>query len=102
MGRDYSFAHAAALMAQMPRTSRTAMALNPDNEWSEATYFLAQIEYDLRVLIWQNTKDGQKGRNQPKPPTFPAERAQRRKRIEGFDKALVDKVLGGADGDRGR
>lgn len=33
---------------------------------------LAQVEYRLRVLAWQKTEDGSKGRNQPKPLDPPA------------------------------
>lgn len=94
MGEDYSFAHAAVLMSQLPSDSRLARKLDPDSEWSQDTFFLAAIEYDLRVLAWQNTKDAQKGRGAPKPPKTPAEREAERKRADSFDKSLIDSVLG--------
>lgn len=97
MGMDYSHAHAASLMVQLPQTSRVAKALNPDNEWSDAEYLLAAIEYDLRVLIWQKTKDGQKNRNRPKPTETPHDVAEKRRRVEGFDKDFIDSVLGKED-----
>lgn len=94
MGEEYSISHAATLVAQLPETSRVARMLNPDNEWTDAVYLLNAIEYDLRVLIWQKTKDGEKGRNKPKPNETPHERARKRARLENLDKGLVDKVLG--------
>lgn len=99
MGEGFSYAHAASLMRQLPSCSRVSKALNPDNEWDDATYMLALIEYDLRVLIWQNTKDAQKGRNQPKPNKTPHEITEQRKRAEGFDKDFIDKILGKEVGD---
>lgn len=94
MGGDYPIAHAAALASQLPSTSRVAKALNPDNEWDDATYLLSAIEYDLRVLIWQKTKDAQKNRNKPKPNETPHDLAKKRQRSEGFDREFIDNVLG--------
>lgn len=97
MGAGFSHAHAASLVKMLPRGSRVGRALNPDSEWDDATYILAQIEYDLRVLAWQNTKDGQKGRNRPKPNETPHDIAAKRERAKGFDKEYIDKVLGKED-----
>lgn len=94
MGEGYSHAHAAALMAQLPRSSRVAKALDPSNEWDDATYLLSIIEYDLRVLIWQNTKDAQRNRNKPKPNDTPRDIAKKMERAKGFDREFIDKVLG--------
>ena len=98
MGVDYSHAHAAILLSQLPADSRLLRAEDVDFEWSQETYFLAQIEYDLRILIWQKSKDGQRGRNKPQPPTLPREERSKRRRTENFDKSLVDRVLGGLNG----
>lgn len=68
--------------------------LNPDFEWSDQTYLLNAIEYELRILIWQQTKDGQHNRNKPKPHETPGEVAKKRERAAAFDKLLVDNVLG--------
>lgn len=95
MGRDYSHAHAAVLMAQLPQSSRLARLSDPENEWSDETHFLSLIEYDLRVLAWQRSKDGQRGTNKPKPNKTPGDRAKAKARAKGFDKELVDKMLGG-------
>lgn len=45
-------------MAELPRTARVWVALNPENAWDEKTWFLSKIEHDLKVLIWQNSKFG--------------------------------------------
>lgn len=94
MGVDYTHAHAAALVAQLPRDARVLVHAVPDAEWTEQTRILAHIEYSLRLLLWSRTKDAQTGRNKPKPLPSPSERRKRRERIEGADKAFVDKVLG--------
>lgn len=96
MGADFSPSHAAALVAQLPRESRVMRRYDADLEWDDATYFLARIEYDLRVLIWQKTKDAQRGRNKPEFPKLPRDARRERERVENFDRALIDKVLGGA------
>lgn len=94
MGVDYTHAHAAALVAQLPRDARVFVHASADAEWTEQTRILAHIEYSLRLLLWSRTKDAQTGRNKPKPLPSPGERRKRRERIEGADKAFVDKVLG--------
>lgn len=94
MGVDYSFSHAACLVSQLPSSSRISRTIYPENDWSDETHFLAAIEYDLRVLIWQNTKDGQKGRNKPKPNKTPSDLEKEQQRKNGFDKKLVDMHLG--------
>ena len=83
MGESYSVHHAAVLAAMLPSDSLVCKAANPALEWGEALYMLRNIEYMLRVLAWQNTKDGQKGRKKPQPIETPDERAKVR------DKALA-------------
>lgn len=90
----FSHSHAAVLAAQLPQHSRVFCAIDPNNAWTDEVMFLAHIEYGIRVLAWQQTKDGQKGRNQPKPHKTPAERRAALKRREGVNKALVDATLG--------
>lgn len=94
MGTEYTYAHAASLCVQLPDTARLHRAQNPDAAWDEQTRILAHIEYALRMLLWSKTKDAQYGRNKPKPLPTPKERAGRRERIEGADKAFVDRILG--------
>lgn len=52
--------------------SPLAAALDPAATWPVGNYLLSSIEYSLRWLCWAKTKDGEKGRNQPKPPVTPA------------------------------
>lgn len=94
MGVDYSYQHAAVLVTQLPPNCRVFQQDNPDLIWTTETWFLAQIEHDLRVLAWQNTKDAQKRRNFPKFVKTPKEYAEERKRLENFDLDLVNTVLG--------
>ena len=94
MGADYTHSHAAALLTQLPRTSRMAAAIEPDCSWSDEMHMLASIDYSLRILVWQRSKDAQHNRNRPKPPMTPSQMARERDRAKGFDKALVDRVLG--------
>lgn len=50
-----------------------------------------QIEFDLRVLAWQGTEDGQRGRNYPEPivlPWDPAPEGSIRGDVMEWDEAL--------------
>lgn len=94
MGTDYSYSHAAVLVTQLPPNCRIAVKENPDAAWDTQTWFMWQMEHSLRVLAWQNTKDAQKKRNQPKPAKTPKELHAERMRAANFDKQLIDRVLG--------
>lgn len=89
MGRDYSLHHAAILASQLPEDSRVTRALNPD-VWPLDRQLLAVIANNTNWLVWSKTKDGQKGRNRPKPiqPTPAREKqekeAAREKKIRGI------------------
>ena len=63
----------AMLWHALPRESRCAQRSIPAARWSPAEYMLASCEHELRTLIWQQTKDGQKGRNKPQPIKTPAQ-----------------------------
>lgn len=73
MGTGFSYGHAAILVENLPRESRVLSALNPSFSWSTTDYLLSLVEYEMRVLLWRQTKDGQKNRNKPEPPLRPAE-----------------------------
>lgn len=60
----------------------------PDAEWSDAEWLLRSIEFQLRVVAWRQTKDGQKGRHAPKPLDTPGQVAEARARR---DRALAAK-----------
>ena len=55
--------------------------------------FLRLIEYNTRILLWQNTKDGKTGRNQPELVKMPSERREKSDEERQADRALVDKIL---------
>ena len=93
MGCDYSVAHAAACAANMPRDSACVRAVSPVAAWSDETYLLAQIEYDLRVLAWQNSKDGAKNRNKPKRMQTPADVERIKQKAENTDFRAIAEAL---------
>lgn len=92
MGNGYSHAHAAVLVSQLPIGSRVLSKMDPRASWSQTEYLLSLIEYDLRVLAWQKTKDAEHGRNKPKPPISPEKRDEplkvTRAQMERVAKAL--------------
>lgn len=68
LGEEIKIPRAADLCAQLPRKSRVFCALDPENRWDDNTWLLARIDHAVRVLIWQNTADGQDkngGKNYP-------------------------------------
>lgn len=94
---DY-VARIALYVAQLPDNCRWKRAEYPELLWQHHDYILENIEYDLRVLAWQNSKDGQKGRNRPKLPITPRERYEQQKKIAGTDLEYIDKKLGRSGG----
>ena len=72
MGADYSVTHAADLAANLPLDARCMRTLEPRLEWSMQDRLLAESVNMLRLLVWAQSKDGQKGRNRPKPIDFDA------------------------------
>lgn len=74
MGEAYSVRDAAAMVAHLP--SDSALMRAEGNGWSEAERMLASMEFSLRVLRWQPTKDGVKDRNQPVPRKSPRRREE--------------------------
>lgn len=54
------------IVSYLPEDSATARARRDHGPTLE-TQFLRSIEHDLRILAWQQTKDGSKGTNPPKP-----------------------------------
>lgn len=84
-------AEAASLLAQMPTDCRTFRAVNPDAAMTRADVMALVMEYELRVLIWQRTKDGAKGRNKPKMLPLPSEMVEH---DHSAERAFVDAALG--------
>ena len=66
MSVKYTVLHAADLAANLPARSRCMCALEPALEWSRQDHLLAETVNMLRILVWAQSRDGQKGRNRPK------------------------------------
>lgn len=58
----------AELLTWLPAGAALWRSIGGDLAISEEAHQLRFIEYRLRVLAWQQTKDGKDGRNRPKPP----------------------------------
>lgn len=86
----------ALLWAALPRESRTARRCDPSLAWGDAEYLMHSMEYSLRVIAWQRTKDAEKRRNFPEPWKTPGEAADA---VRRRDRALasrqeIDEILG--------
>lgn len=57
----------ADLVAGLPPGCALYRAIGGPLAWSDEVHMLAAVEFRLRVLAWQKTDDGSRGRNQPKP-----------------------------------
>lgn len=72
----------AALARQLPGSSRTVRKATPDAANGIDTLLLREIEYDLRRWHWANTKDAERGENEPEPYRLPGEDERRAHNIE--------------------
>ena len=93
MGGAFSVRDAASMVACLP--SGSALCRARGDGWSEGERLLASIEFSMRVLRWQPTEDGRRGRNQPRFMESPREReAAERERIESsrYTRAYMDAV----------
>lgn len=72
----------ADLAANLPPGCALFRATGGDMAWTTEMHMLARLDYDLRILAWQKTEDGKKGRNQPKPidPPRPSHEVEAEKR----------------------
>lgn len=59
------------IVRHSPAGSAVALAVEPDSAWGLQEHLLAGIFDVLSILAWQNTEDGQSGRNTPQPLTRP-------------------------------
>lgn len=94
MGRAYTYLHAAALTVQLPADSRVMRAEAPELTWSDSDEMMRRLEHTARVLAWQQTKDGAKGRNAPRPLPSPVEQARTRRKVERTDVDEINRILG--------
>ena len=63
--------------------SATYLAAHPpaeDDQWGLSELLLAEAVDTLRIIAWQKTKDGAKGRNQPEPIPRPGVEPTKKKR----------------------
>lgn len=68
---DMALMDLADLTANLPPGCALWRATGGDIAWSVEVHMLAQVEFRLRVLAWQKTDDGTKGRNKPEPIKAP-------------------------------
>lgn len=64
----------AALAAQLPDTSRVAVAAHPENAWTTSDYLLRSVEFQLRAFAWA-LAGGEKTGPRPEPIYSPGESA---------------------------
>lgn len=84
-GSGYSVYHAACLVSCLPQESATFRAIDPDSCWGLLETLLVRIEHDLAIANWLNSKDGEKGRNRPKPIQTRKKQVQNADRRGSFD-----------------
>lgn len=63
-----------ALAAQLPDTSRVAVAAHPENAWTTGDYLLRSVEFQLRAFAWA-LAGGEKTGPNPEPICSPGESA---------------------------
>ncbi len=77
--RAESVRQLAAMMAWLPPGCALWRSLGGPLSLSAEAARLDIIDYRLRVLAWQQTEDGSKGRNRPEPPEAPPYAGERRR-----------------------
>jgi hypothetical protein len=58
------------LLFQLPTESRVLRLLNPTNNWGWNEALLNKATFLLEILVWQQTKDGQKKKPTNKPKMY--------------------------------
>lgn len=91
-GEGRQIERAAALLSQLPSSSRLALIQEPDGAWDERARLLWQIEYDLRCIGWSLGRG--KGKK-PKPLKTPGEAKRQDEHLKASlaSKAKVDEIL---------
>lgn len=80
------------LIRQAQPGSAVYKALTPHWQRTPELQLLQSVELSLRVLAWQQTADGQKGRNAPEPAWLPWDEKPEDDAIRG-DAMTVDEAL---------
>ena len=94
MGTHYSRRHAAVLMEQFPPTAGRLAPRAPMPSGARRTTCFGASAHTLRVIAWQSTEDGAKGRRQPKPLPTPADRARVERKLQATDLDFINRKLG--------
>lgn len=91
-GVEFSTIHAADLLMQLPEGARIRTAYDTDAVWTTDRMLMAEQLNTLRLLLWAQTKDGQRNRNRPEPIGPERKRGTRKvaqvMTIEELEKAL--------------
>lgn len=86
--------HLSILAAQLPKDSRCIKAVT-DFEWSEEMHMLANIEHELRTLIWIQCSGGKKQRPPvPKRIESPSEAKRVKRNLEATNFDELNKAFG--------
>lgn len=78
------------MAAHLP--SESALRRARGDGWSTTERLLASIEFSLRVLRWQPTKDGHDGKNQPEMLPSPAELARMERERDEYTQHDMDEI----------
>lgn len=82
------------LAAQLPEESRSLKSVI-DEDWSAEMHMLANIEHELRTLIWLQANQFSKRKSQPpKRIKSPSERRKFEGRVTATDFEAIDAALG--------
>lgn len=90
---DHNWRDLVVFIGHLPADS--AVARQEDIEgsmWGLGEHLQADIADSLRLLVWQKTRDGQRGRNQPKPLPRPGVEDASRKKHGGKTKMAAAKL----------
>lgn len=61
----------ADLVGALPPGCALWRATGGELAWTQEVHMLANVEFGVRVLAWQKSEDGSKGKNKPEPAAPP-------------------------------
>ena len=88
---DKEALRAGSLCTQLPAGSRVLRLIDPDQAWTVTDFLLRQIEYDLRMLMW----DGKDERPEMIPAPGDEQRAARAAESEQAEIDMVSVAIPG-------
>lgn len=81
------------IVRQSPQDSAVSRAANPDaSPWSLTNQLLALVGDYMAWQVWMGSKDGEKGRNKPKPIPRPGVEPDTEKEKFGSDPVALDEL----------